>query len=119
LENEIISLHLRSFDTIQDLFTKFKPLLLQLKLCGIDKMDKEEKIILSIMSKVGTEYSVFVSTFCTTKYAFKATWKMPSLDNFVSSLTQEKYKHFQMDSLKTTKAHSLATNEGSKTMKQT
>jgi hypothetical protein len=89
LENELISLSLSNFDTIQDFFTKFKSLFLQLKLCGIDKMEKEEQLILSIMSKLGLEYSVFVSTFHATKSAFKASWKMPSLDDFVASLTQE------------------------------
>jgi hypothetical protein len=37
------------------------------------------------------------------------------MDDFASSLTQEKDKIVQMGSLKTTKAHALSTNEGSKT----
>ena len=61
LENELISLILAHYDTIQDLFTKFKSLVLQLKQCGIDK--KEDQFIFSILSKLGPEFSVFVSTF--------------------------------------------------------
>jgi len=61
LENELISLILAHYDTIQDLFTKFKSLVLQLKQCGIDK--KEDHLIFSILSKLGPEFSVFVSTF--------------------------------------------------------
>ena len=37
LENELISLIPTHYDTIQDFFTKFKALVLQLKQCGIDK----------------------------------------------------------------------------------
>jgi hypothetical protein len=113
LENELISLSLSNFNTIQDFFTKFKSLLLQLKLCGIDK--KEEQLILSILSKLGPKYSVFVSTFHATKSTFRAAWKMPSLDDFSTSLTHEKDKLVQMGSLKTTKVHALAANEGRKT----
>ena len=61
LENELISLSLAHYDTIQDFFTKFKSLVLQLKQCGIEK--KEYKMILSILSKLGPEFLVFVSTF--------------------------------------------------------
>ena len=61
LENELITLSPTHFETIQDFFTKFKSLVLQLKQCGIEKT--EEHIILSILSKLGPEYSVFVSTF--------------------------------------------------------
>ena len=35
LENELISLSLAHYDIIQDLFTKFKSLILHLKQCGI------------------------------------------------------------------------------------
>ena len=51
LENELISLSPTHFDTIQDFFTKFKSLMLQLKQCGIEK--KEDQFILSILSKSG------------------------------------------------------------------
>ena len=65
LENELISLSPSHFETIQNLFTKFKSLVLQLKQCGIE--NKEEHLILSILSKLGLEYLVFVSTFHSSK----------------------------------------------------
>ena len=37
LENELIILSSTHFETIQEFFTKFKYLVLQLKLCGIEK----------------------------------------------------------------------------------
>ena len=61
LGNEMISLSSTHYDTIEDSFTKFKSLVLQLKQCGIEK--KEDQLILSILSKLGPKFSVFVSTF--------------------------------------------------------
>ena len=39
LENELITLSPTHFETIQDFFTKFKSLVLQLKKCGIEKKE--------------------------------------------------------------------------------
>ena len=86
LENELISLSPAHYDTIQEFFTKFKSLVLLLKQCGIEK--KEYQLILSILSKLGPEFSVFVSTFHSGKLTLR-NWKMPSLENFMESLTQE------------------------------
>ena len=61
LENELIILSPVHFDTIHDFFTKFKSLVLQLKQCGIEK--KEDHLILSILSKLGLELSIFAITF--------------------------------------------------------
>ena len=58
LENELISLSPAHYDTIEDFFTKFKALVLQLKKCGIAK--KYDHLILSILSKLGTKYYVYV-----------------------------------------------------------
>lgn len=85
LENELIGLSPTNFDTIQDFFTKLKSIRLQLKQCGIEKEDKQ--LILSILSKLGPNYSVFVSTFYATKSALGSNYKMPSLDEFAAELT--------------------------------
>ena len=61
LENELISLQLNNFETIQQFFTKFKSLVMQCKQCGIEK--KDEKLVLSILSNLGPAFSFFVSTF--------------------------------------------------------
>ena len=65
VENGLISLIPMHYETIQYFFTKFKSLVLQLKQCGIKK--KYEKLILSILSKLGPEYSLFSSTFYSSK----------------------------------------------------
>jgi hypothetical protein len=77
LQNELISLSLRNFDNIEDVFSQLKSLLLQLKLCGIYNMEKEEKLILSIVFKMGPKYSFFVSTFHATKPTLGTTWRFP------------------------------------------
>jgi hypothetical protein len=77
---ELLTLDPKSFENIQDFFTKFKDLLSQLKACGVDKSE-EKQMGLTILSKLGHEFSAFVSTFHTVRFASRATWKMPSLED--------------------------------------
>ena len=58
LENELISLSPAHYETIEYFFTNFIVLVLQLKQCGIEK--KEDHLILSVLSKLGIEYLVYV-----------------------------------------------------------
>ena len=113
LEVELLTLDTKSFDNIQDFFTKFKDLLSQLKACGVDKSKEEKQMVLTILSKIGSEFSVFVSTFHTIRFAFGATWKMPSLEDFIESLTQEKTKLINMGTIKGPRVHALNMHDGS------
>ena len=76
LENELISLHPSNFKTLNDFFTKFKNLVFQLRLCKVEKED--DQLILAILSKLGENYSVFVSTFHSVKLS-TPNWKMHTL----------------------------------------
>ena len=70
-------------------------LFLVLKQCKVEKED--DQLILAFLSKLRADYSVFFSTF----YAGKLTtlgWKMPTLNAFIESLTNEHYKLIQMAS---------------------
>jgi hypothetical protein len=69
MEVELLTLYRKIFDNIQDFFTKFKDLLLLLKACGVDKSTKEKQMVLTILSKLGPEFSVFVSTFHTVRFS--------------------------------------------------
>jgi hypothetical protein len=60
MEVESLTLDPKIFDTIQDLFTKFKDLLSQLKACRVDKSKEEKKLVLTILSKLGPEFSMLV-----------------------------------------------------------
>jgi hypothetical protein len=113
LEVELLTLDPKSFENIQDFFTKFKDLLSQLKACGVDKSKEEKQMVLTILSKLGPEFSIFVSTFHTIKFTFGATWKMPSLEDFIESLTQEKTKLINMGAIKGPRAHALTVHDGS------
>ena len=104
LENELITLSPTHFEMIQDFFTKFKSLVLQLKQCGIEK--KEENFILSIHSKLGFDYSMFFSTFHSGNLIVR-NWRIPSLEDFMESLNQEQDKLVQMGTFKSTEDHAL------------
>jgi hypothetical protein len=80
IEVEFLTLDPKIFDNLQDFFTKFKDLLSQLKACRVDKYKEEKQIILTILSKIGLEFLVFVSTFHSVVFASRATWNMPSLE---------------------------------------
>ena len=85
-----------------------------LKQCGIKKED--DQLILSILSKLGLDYSVFVSTFHATRLVVRK-WKT-LLNYFLDSLTKEKYKLIHMGVLNSSngKDHSLLV-QGNKNVK--
>jgi hypothetical protein len=113
LEVELLTLDPKSFENIQDFFTKFKDLLSQLKACGVDKSKEEKQMVLTILSKIGPEFSVFISTFHTVRFTSGATWKMPSLEDFIESLTQEQTKLINMGTIKGPRVHALTVHDGS------
>jgi hypothetical protein len=113
LEVELLTLDPKRFKNIQDFFTKFKDLLSQLKACEVDKSKEEKQMVLTILSKIGLELSVFISTFHTVIFTSGATWKMPSLEDFIESLTQEQTKLINMGDIKGTRAHALTVHDRS------
>jgi hypothetical protein len=70
-------------------------------------------MVITILSKLGREYSVFVSTFHSFNLASGATWKIPSLEAFIESLTQEHTKLINMGKIKGSKVHALPMKDGS------
>jgi hypothetical protein len=101
------------FDNLQGFFTKYKDLLSQLKACGVDKSKEEKQMVLTILYKIGHEFSVFVSKFHSVKFTSGATWKIPSLEEFIESMTQEQTKLINMGKIKGPKAHALTVQYGS------
>jgi hypothetical protein len=53
LEVELNTLDPKNFDTIHDLFNKFKYLILNSSSCGIDKSKEVDQLILTILAKIG------------------------------------------------------------------
>ena len=108
---ELVSLHPSSFETIDQFFSKFKSLVLQCRQCGIEK--KDEKNSLSILSKLGPEYSFYFSMFHF-KWEIFPNWKLPSLDSFSKSLIKEKNKLIRMGVIQTSKDQALLVTDSSK-----
>ena len=93
LENELMSLQPSNFETLNDFFTKFKHIVRLLKQCKVEKED--DQLILTILSKIGADYLVFVSTFHVGKLTTPG-WNMPSINSFIESLTSEHDKLVHM-----------------------
>ena len=100
LENKLISLNPSRFESVNEFFTKFKHLVLQLKQCKVEKDD--DQLILAILSKHGLDYLVFISTFHTGNLTIP-NWKIPSLDAFIKTLTNKHDKLIQMGILRSSK----------------
>ncbi|KAH9316607.1 hypothetical protein KI387_025234 [Taxus chinensis] len=115
LENELLGLNPSDFENLQAFFSKFVHTRLLLKECKVEK--KDSQLILSILSKLGPEYSVFISTFHAMKATLGSAWKMPSFDSFSSQLIREQDKLIQMGTLKS-KSHALVANKGKKNEKK-
>ena len=69
-------------------------------------------MVLSILPKLGPEYSVFVSTFHSVRLTSRKNWTMPTLDAFIESLSQEQDKLINMGKINGSKAHALAVHDG-------
>ena len=89
---------------MNEFFTKFKHIVLQLKKCKAVK--EGDHLILAILSKLGLDYSVFVSSFHMGKLT-TPNWKIPSLDAFIKTLTNEHDKLVHMGILRSSKDQAL------------
>ena len=73
---------------------------------------------MAILSKLGLDYSIFVSTFHASKLTAR-NWKMPSLIDFMESLTQEKDKLVFMGTIKPSKDQDLVFGDSKVNSKDT
>ena len=99
-----MSLQPSNFETLNDFFTNFKHIVFLLKQCKVEKED--DHLILAILSKLGADYSVFVSTLRTGKLTTPG-WKIPTLNGFIESLTNEHDKLVQMGIIKSSHYQAL------------
>ena len=93
LENELLTLDPNNFSCIEDFLSKFKTLRYLLE--GVKVKKDDSNLIYSILTKLGPAYSVFVSTFHSTREAFISQgkdYKPPSFDSFCDSLIREQEK---------------------------
>jgi hypothetical protein len=100
LENQVLNLSPNDFSCIEDYLSKFKTLR---TLCEEFKINiEEDHCIYLILSKLGSAYSVFVSTFYAMQEALGIAYQKPSLENFFDALIREKDKILQLGVISTT-----------------
>jgi hypothetical protein len=100
LENQVRTLIPNDFPCIEDYLSKFKTLR---TLCEECKINIEEyRCIYLILSKLGSAYFVFVSTFYAMQEAIGATYKKPSLEKFFDASIREKDNLVQLGVISTT-----------------
>jgi hypothetical protein len=99
LENQILTLIPSDFSFLGDYLSKFKTLRILCEECKI-KME-EERCIYIILSKLGSAYYVFVSTFYAMKEALGKAYVKPTLESFCASLIREEYKLVQLGVINT------------------
>jgi hypothetical protein len=87
------------FSCLGDYLTKFKTLKILCEECKI-KMEEESCIYL-ILSKLGSAYFVFVSTFYAMKEALGKYYVKPTLQSFCVSLIREEYNLVQLGVINT------------------
>jgi hypothetical protein len=82
------------FSCIEDYLSNFKTLRILFEECNI-KLE-EERCIYIIISKLGSSYSVFVSTFYSMREALGKAYKKPTLESFCDALIREQDKLVQL-----------------------
>jgi len=90
LETQILTLSPNDFSCLGDYLSRFKTLQILCEECKI-KME-EECCIYLILSKLGSAYYVFVSTFYDMREALGKAYEIPTLESFCVALTREEDK---------------------------
>jgi hypothetical protein len=100
LENQILTLSPNDFYFLEDYLSRFKTLRILCEECKI-KME-EERCIYLILSKLGSAYFVFVSTFYAMREALgEEDYEKPTLESFFPSLIREEDKLVQFGVINT------------------
>ena len=99
LENQVLTLSPSDFYCIEDYLSKFKTLRILCEECKIN-MD-EERCIYLILYKLGSAYSVFVSTFYAMRESLGKSYQKPTFDSFCVSLIREEDKLVQLGVINT------------------
>jgi hypothetical protein len=99
LENQLLTLSPSDFSCIKDYLSKFKTLKTLCEECKI--MIETDCCIYLILSKIGSPYSMFVSTFYSMQRTLGTSYKKPSLENFCDALIREQDKLVQLGVINT------------------
>jgi hypothetical protein len=94
LENQVLTLSPSDFYCLGNYLSRFKTLRILCEECKI-KME-EECCIYIVISKLGSAYYVFISTFYVMREALGKAYKRPTLESFCVSLIREEDKLVQL-----------------------
>ena len=112
IEDELISLDPKSFDSIQDFIIKVNELRTKLTNCG--NPIKDDRLIYLTHNKLPSEYSTCVSSYNTSKTTLGSAYKKVSFDEYAKLLDDEEKKLISMKILTSPKSKALvANNNGS------
>ena len=112
IEDELVSLDTKTFDSIQNFIIKVNELRMKLDDCG--SPIKDDRLVYLIHNKLSSEYSTFVSSYNTSKTTLGSTYQKVSFDHYVELLDKEEKKLKSMGILNSPKSNGLvANNEGS------
>jgi hypothetical protein len=93
-EVELNTLDLKSFDNMQDFFTKFKYLIFDLRMNLVLTILHEKQLIITIFSNLGPKYLVYVSNFHSGRCLLGENYKIPTMAQSIESLTKEQKKSY-------------------------
>ena len=110
IEEKLLKLDPRNFDTIKDYLTQVENYRAQLKDCG--EPIKDGKMIKHIMTHLPLEYAPFVSSFNTHKLTMGTAYVKPSFEKFLEILILQHENLVSMGILKSSKTKVLVENEG-------
>ena len=110
IEDNLLKLDPRNFDTIKDYLTQVDMYRAQLKDCG--EPIKDGKLIKHVMTHLPPEYAVFVSSYNTHKSTMGSAYIKPSFEKFSKMLVLEHDNLVSMGILQSSKTKALVENEG-------
>ena len=110
IEDKLLKLDPRNFNTIKDYLTQVDNYRAQLKDCG--EPIKKGKIIKHIMTHLPPEYAPFVSSFNAHKLTMGSAYIKPLFDFFIQMVVLEHDNLVSMGILQSSKTKALVENEG-------
>lgn len=94
IEDNLLKLDPRNFDTIKDYLTQVDMYRAQLKDCG--EPIKDVKLIKHMMTHLPPEYATFVSSYNTHKLTMGSAFTKPSFESFLGMMVLEHEKLVRM-----------------------
>ena len=109
IEDDLLPLDPKNFDTIQDFIIKVNESRAVLKDCG--NPIKDDKLINHILKRLPLEYTNFFSSFNTHRLTMGSAYQKPSFDGFADMLIVEKSHLVDFGLLKSSKTKALVASD--------